>query len=108
MRSCVDSLRRVDYYILTAQDARNSQTHQLEGMHWPALVAVQHDPHLRAFYQHLLAKGKYKMQALVAVMRKILHALHAMLKTHQPYDGSKLFRLKSAPAQEVTYVLVAC
>ena len=48
------------------------------------------------------------MQALVAVMRKILHALHAMLKTHQPYDGSKLFRLKSAPAQEVTYVLVAC
>jgi transposase len=73
----------------------------------PALVAVQHDPHLRAFYQHLLAKGKFKMQALVAVMRKLLHALHAMFKTHQPYDGSKLFRLKSAPAQEVTRVLVA-
>jgi len=48
------------------------------------------------------------MPALVAVMRKLLHALHAMFKTHQPYDGSKLFRLKSAPAQEVTYVLVAC
>jgi hypothetical protein len=29
----------------------------------PALVAVQHDPHLRAFYQHLLAQGKFKMQA---------------------------------------------
>jgi hypothetical protein len=38
------------------------------------------------------------MQALVAVMRKILHALHAMLKTHQPYDGSKLFRFNPAPA----------
>jgi len=73
----------------------------------PALVAVQHDPHLGAFYQHLLAKGKFKMQALVAVMRKLLHALHAMFKTHQPYDGSKLFRLSSAPAQEVTRALVA-
>ncbi len=33
----------------------------------PALVAAQHDPHLRAFYQHLLATGKlckltWKMQ----------------------------------------------
>jgi hypothetical protein len=30
-----------------------------------------------------------------------------MFKTHQPYDGSKLFRLSSAPAQEVTRALVA-
>jgi transposase len=67
----------------------------------PALVAVQHDPYLGAFYQHLLAKGKLKMQALVAVMRKLLHALHAMFKKHQPYDGSQLFRLPSMPTQEV-------
>jgi len=73
----------------------------------PALVAVQHDPHLRAFYQHLLAKGKVKMQALVAVMRKLLHALHAMFRTHQPYDGSKLFPLASTPAPEVTHAPVA-
>jgi hypothetical protein len=62
---------------------------------------------LRAFYQHLLAQGKFKMQALVAVMRKLLHALHAMFKTHQPYDGSKLFRLSSISAQEVPAALVA-
>jgi len=73
----------------------------------PALVAVQHDPYLGAFYQHLLAKGKLKMQALVAVMRKLLHALHAMFKNHQPYDGSKLFRLKADAPQEVTRALVA-
>jgi transposase len=81
--------------------------HLRHALFMPALVAVQHDPHLRAFYQHLLAKGKCKMQALVAVMRKFLHPLHAMFKTHQPYDGSKLFRLKSIPAQEVTHALVA-
>jgi transposase len=81
--------------------------HLRHALFMPALVAVQHDPHLGAFYQHLLARGKFKMQALVAVMRKLLHALHAMFKTHQPYDGSKLFRLSSDPVQEVTRALVA-
>ena len=72
----------------------------------PALVAVRHDPHLRAFYEHLRAAGKLKMQALVAVMRKLLHALHAMFRTHQRYDGSKLFQLKPRQVQEVNSVPV--
>jgi len=75
--------------------------HLRRSLYMPALVAVQHDPSLGAFYQHLLAKGKLKMQALVAVMRKLLHAIHAMFKNHQSYDGSKLFRLPSTTAQEV-------
>ena len=68
--------------------------HLRRALYMPALVAVHHDPHLRAFYQHLLAKGKPKMQALVAVMRKLLHAIFGMFKHRQPYDGSKLFRLE--------------
>ena len=75
-------------------------------LYMPALVAVQHDPHLRAFYQHLLARGKFKMQALVAVMRKLLHAFHGMFKTHQPYDGAKLFQLQSTSAQEAPLATV--
>ncbi len=75
--------------------------HLRHALFMPALVAVQHDPHLRAFYQHLQARGKVKMQALVAVMRKLLHALHAMFKKHQPYDGAQLFRLPANPLQEV-------
>ena len=39
-------------------------------LYMPALVAVQHDPSLRAFYQRLLDHGKAKLQALVAVMRQ--------------------------------------
>lgn len=81
--------------------SKSGNAHLRQALFMPALVAVQHDPHLRAFYQHLLDQGKVKMQALVAVMRKLLHALRAMFKTHQPYDGSKLFRLNSTPAQEV-------
>ncbi len=81
--------------------------HLRHALYMPALVAVQHDPHLRAFYQRLLQRGKLKMQALVAVMRKLLHAFHGMFKTHQPYDGAKLFQLKPTSAQEVPLVTVA-
>ena len=56
----------------------------------PALVAVQHDPHLRAFYQRLVDHGKAKLQALTAVMRKLLHAIFAMFRHDQDYDGAKL------------------
>jgi len=59
-------------------------------LYMPALVAVQHDPALRAFYQRLLDRGKAKLQALVAVMRKLLHAAWGMFRHDQPYDGAKL------------------
>ena len=81
--------------------------HLRRALYMPALVAVQHDPHLRAFYQRLLQRGKLKLQALVAVMRKLLHAFHGMFKTHQPYAGAKLFQLKPTSAQEVPLALVA-
>ena len=65
--------------------------HLRRALYMPALVAVRHDPHLRAFYELLIARGKAKLQALVAVMRKLLHAIFGMFKHRQPYDGSKLF-----------------
>ena len=73
--------------------------HLRRALYMPALVAVRHDPHLGAFYNRLLAKGKSKLQALVAVMRKLLHAIFGLFKHHQHYDGSKLFPL-SLPIQE--------
>jgi hypothetical protein len=47
------------------------------------------------------------MQPLAAV-RKLLHTIHAMLKKHQPYDGSQLFRASSISAQEVRRGVAAC
>jgi transposase len=73
--------------------SKTGNRHLRRALYMPALVAVRHEPHLRAFYQHLLAQGKCKMQALVAVMRKLLHAVYGMLKHRQPYDGAKLYRL---------------
>lgn len=57
----------------------------------PALSATQHDPHARAFRQRLLDRGKKKMQANVAVMRKMLTAAWALTRNPTVYDGSKLY-----------------
>jgi hypothetical protein len=56
----------------------------------PALVAVRRERHLQAFYQRLLRRGKAPLQAVVAVMRKLLHAFFAMFRSNQSFDGSKL------------------
>ena len=61
----------------------------------PALVATQHDPNIRAFYQKLVVRGKTKMQAIVAVMRKLLHALHGMLRTGSDFVGEKFYVIPS-------------
>lgn len=66
-------------------------------LYMPALVAVRHEPHLRAFYHHLLARGKAKLQALVAAMRKLLHAIFGLFKHDAPYDGSRVYLLTTRP-----------
>lgn len=55
-----------------------------------ALVARRFCPHLRAFGDRLAARGKAKKQVIVAVMRKLAHAIHAVLTTRTPYNGEKL------------------
>lgn len=57
----------------------------------PAMSAVTHDPHAKAFYEALLARGKRRVQAICAVMRKYLTGLWACLRTQQPFDSSRLF-----------------
>jgi transposase len=51
-------------------------------LYMATLVAVRHNPVLRACYARLLAAGKAKKVALVACMRKLLTILNAMAK-HQ-------------------------
>lgn len=60
-------------------------------LYMPALCAVRHDPRARAFYEALQRRGKRKLQALCAVMRKLLTGLWACLKYDQPFDSTKLF-----------------
>jgi transposase len=51
-----------------------------------ALVAKRYNPVLAAFHQHLLDKGKTKMVALIAVARKLLTILNAILRDKTPWQ----------------------
>jgi transposase len=52
----------------------------------PTLVAARHNPVLRAYYNNLLSRGKCKMVALVAVMRKLICIMNTMAKNNQKWD----------------------
>lgn len=67
-------------------------------LYMPAVVAIQHEPNVKAFYDKLVGAGKKPMQAVVAVMRKLLHAIWGMLKHDQDFDGNKFFRLAEKAA----------
>ena len=70
--------------------SRGGSRHLRRALYMPALVAMRHEPFLRGFYQRLLRRGKAPLQAVVAVMSKLLHGLFAMFRLDQAYDGSNL------------------
>jgi len=52
----------------------------------PTLVAIQHNPVIRDFYQRLLAAGKSKKCALIACMRKLLHIVWGVVRNRTYFD----------------------
>jgi transposase len=50
-----------------------------------AFCALQRDPTSRAFYDRKRAEGKRHHQALIALARRRINVLHAILRTRQPY-----------------------
>ena len=77
-----------------ARISRRGNQYLRSALYMPALVASRFDPNVHAFYDKLLKNGKLKMQALVAVMRKLLHAIHGMLRTDTDFEGEKFFVLE--------------
>lgn len=57
----------------------------------PAMSAITHEPRAKAFYNTLVNRGKRKIQALCAVMRKYLTGLWACFKSGQPFNPELLF-----------------
>jgi transposase len=53
-----------------------------------ALVAKRHNPVLKAFFERLLAAGKPRIVAVVAVARKLLTILNAILRDKRPWQTS--------------------
>jgi len=57
-------------------------------LYMAALVASRRNDVLRPFYQRLLQAGKPKKLALVAVMRKLLTILNAMMRDRTPWQNA--------------------
>ena len=62
-------------------------------LYMPALVAIQHEANVRAYYQKLVNDGKPKMSAIVAVMRKLLVAIWGMLNSGTQWQGTKFCKI---------------
>lgn len=66
-------------------------------LYMPALSASRHDRHVRGYYLHLIEqRGLKKLQAVCAVMRKLLHAIHGMLKSKTTFNSTRFYALSES------------
>ncbi|MGJ0516257.1 MAG: transposase [Methylomicrobium sp.] len=93
------ALRGFDFGKSVHKKARLSKAgnrHIRSALYMPALSAKTHDAHVGAYFQHLIANGKKPLQAVCAAMRKLLHAIHGMLKHNEPFDNTRFYAMPVA------------
>lgn len=90
------------YAGLTPQQLQSGQSHYHAGLlklgskhlrtalYFPAISAMRHNKPLSIFAARLKEKGKRPMTVIVAVMRKLLHYIFAILSNRQPFDPDYL------------------
>jgi transposase len=60
-------------------------------LYMSALSVKRYDPDFRQWAAELQARGKSGMCIVVAIMRKLLHLVHGVLKANEDYDAHKAF-----------------
>jgi transposase len=55
-------------------------------LYMPALVAIQHNPVVRALYERLKAKSKNGLIIACACMKKLVHIMFGVLKNNKPFN----------------------
>lgn len=68
--------------------SRRGSTHLRAAFFQAAVIAVEYDSHLKAYYQRQLQRGLSKRRALLSVARKLVRICYALLKSGQPYCPS--------------------
>ena len=56
-------------------------------LYMATIVAIRHNPAIKAFYVHLKSKGKESKVAIVACMRKFITILNLLIKTNQLWEN---------------------
>jgi transposase len=70
--------------------AKNGPSQVRAKLYMAAIVATQYNPHVKKLYERLLAKGKSKMSAIGAAMRKLAHLCFGVWKNQTPYQADFL------------------
>jgi transposase len=68
--------------------------HIRSALYMPALSAKQHGPHIKAYFQDIVDNGKKPLQAVCAIIRKLLHAIHGILKNNEPFDNTRFYAIQ--------------
>ena len=55
-------------------------------LYYLTLNALNHNPIIEQYYEKLISKGKKKMVAVVACMRKLLHIVVGVIKNQVEFD----------------------
>jgi len=69
--------------------SRRGSSKLRERLYFPAMVAMQHNPQMRAFAERLRAKGKPPKVIICAVMRKLLVLSATLIRKQVFYDSTK-------------------
>ena len=86
--------------------SKKGNAHIRRCLHMPAFNVVKYEPRFKQFYDRLIRNGKTKMQAYVAVQRKLLVLTYCLWKTQKEYDPDLFEKIttenESSPAEEAT------
>lgn len=69
------------------QMSKAGPAHLRKLFYMPAVVATRFNPHVKVMYERLIARGKAKMSAIGAAMRKLAHLCFGVVNSGKPYDG---------------------
>jgi transposase len=78
-----------------ARISKTGNIHLRAALYMPAMVAIREEPHVHAFAAKLIGRGKKPIQAIVAVERKLLHAIHGMWSTDSGFVGEKFYAMSA-------------
>jgi len=70
--------------------------HIKTAMYFPALVAIKHNPIIKALAERLESYGKEKMVIVGAAMRKLLQLAYGVLKSRVPFDPNYSVNIQDA------------
>jgi transposase len=57
-----------------------------KALYFPAIVAIKHNPQIRALGMRMKGRGKCSMEIIAAAMRKLVHIAYGVLKSGRPFD----------------------